>query len=563
MADSGSPLTLASKTIIPKELIQNLKPTTHNLEGATPGSKLTVLGTLETTMTLAESEFYCTVIVVENLSEKLIIGADFLSENKCIINYADLTFAAKDIKLPILSSDNGRKQGFCTIISKTMTIPPKSIADNVMCNLRTKQRSKTKVYVTQTGTFLPADNLLERKFNLKNTPGYITNFQRGRGYIQLTNTNEHPITFYKNQVVGTFEQIKQSSINTLNEIEDDHNVTQIPVEATKSDQERINKLYSDLKLDDLIDLSNEQMTALKDIISKYHHIFHLGDEDTLPEANLPPHKIILDTNKPIRTPYRQIPLALRPEAEKLVDDMVKKGIVERSNSPYHSPAFLIKKGNKQKLVIDYRQLNKHVIRNYQPLPRISDIISMWKDCQYWSTFDLTSAYHQIPLAKESVPITACSIPGVAFISFRRIPLGLSSAVGYFQSLMETTFLGLKNKVLVAYLDDLLSATTDIATMLVNIQLIFERLEKANLKLKPSKTRLFQKQVDFLGFKLSKQGQEITPQKISSITNLQPPINKKGVKSFMGFSSFFRKFIKGYATLMKPITELTKNGAPFV
>ena len=418
--------------------------------------------------------------------------------------------------------------------------------------------------MTQTGTFLPADNLLERKFNLQNTPGYISNFQRGKGYLKFTNTNQYPITLYKNQVVGTFEQIQQSSINTLNEVEDEQEVKHEQLPEPTNDQERLNKLYKDLNLDDLQkDLSQEEMTTLKNIISKYHHIFHLGDEDTLPEANLPPHKILLDTNKPVRTPYRQIPLALRQEAEKLVDDMVRKGIAERSNSPYHSPAFLIKKGDKHKLVIDYRKLNDHVIRNYQPLPRISDIISVWKNCKYWSTFDLSSAYHQIPLAKESRPLTACSIPGVAFISFRRVPLGLSSAVGYFQSLMETTFLGLKNKVLVAYLDDLLSATTDTTTMLTNIQLIFERLDTANLKLKPSKTKLFQKEVTFLGFKLSEKGQEITPEKVTAITQLQPPKNKKGVKSFMGFSSFFRKFIKGFATLMKPITELTKNGVPFI
>ena len=115
---------------------------------------------------------------------------------------------------------------------------------------------------------------------------------------------------------------------------------------------------------------------------------------------------------------------------------------------FHSPSFIVQRnvGNtkKYRLVTDYRNINCHVIRNYQPLPSIETVTSIWAGCKFWSVADLHSAYHQINLKNSSRAITATSVPGVSYFQFKRIPLGISSAVGYFQGILEQALLGIKN-----------------------------------------------------------------------------------------------------------------------
>ena len=148
-------------------------------------------------------------------------------------------------------------------------------------------------------------------------------------------------------------------------------------------------------------------------------------------------------------------------------------------------------------MVDYRAINKHVIRNYQPLPTVETVTSVWNNCTTWSTLDLKSAYFQIPLAQQSRKYTACSIPGIAFWQFKRVPLGISSAVGYFQGLIEKTLLGLKNIKCVCYMDDIATGSNNFEDMFSNLSIIFERLSNVGLHLKPEKTNLFQQELIYL------------------------------------------------------------------
>lgn len=255
-------------------------------------------------------------------------------------------------------------------------------------------------------------------------------------------------------------------------------------------------------------------------------------------------------------------MTLKGEAEKLVKKMMDLDIIEPSDSPYHSPAFLIKRGSKYKIVVDYRNVNKHVIRNFQPLPTIDTMTSVWHNCNLWSTLDLHHAYFQLKIKKESRPITACSIPGVAFWQFKRVPLGIASAVEYFQSQIEKTLLGLKNQKCVAYMDDIATASDTSENMIENLQQIFKRLTDVGLMLKPEKTKLMRQELIYLGNKLSPKGLEISPDKTEAITKMITPRSKKEVKSFVGFCSFLRKFMKSFANVVKPLTDLTQKEAKF-
>ena len=509
------------------------------------------------------------MIVAENLSETILIGTDFLSSNSCILDFANLTMTIADTQVPLLWIQNKkqkRPRTFTVLMSKTVKIPPKTIARNIDCRLNRKLDGKRQnVYVNTSGIYHPSEKLLAKKFNTV-PPSYILNVHKGKSRIDITNNNDYEIVIYKNQVLGKLEDCKQDIVNLLNHPQTDETFESINhVTSTGEIPDFSTTLFKKLNLDDKLDyLTKDQIDQLKQLVHEFQDIFYNEDTGDLPAANLPEHEIVLDTEKPIRVPYRQIPLSLKGEAEKLVEKMMKQDIIEPSNSPYHSPAFLIKRGKHFKIVVDYRQINRHVVRNFQPLPSIDTITSIWHDCKYWSTLDLHHAYFQVKLSEKSKAVTACSIPGVSFFQFKRVPLGISSAVGYFQGLIEKTLLGLKNNLkIVAYMDDIATGSNSFETMLSNLKLIFTRIRQVGLLLKPEKTKLFEKQIQYVGYELSERGLGVNKQKLEAVTLMEAPKNKRELKSFLGFCSFYRKHIKSHSMIVQPLTDLLKKDTKFI
>ena len=327
LADSGSPLTLINKTIVPENYLQSIQPATTELVGAN-GSKLDVLGSLTISIGFPSesTQYEHNALIVNNLSETMLIGSDFLIENSCIINFSELTLTIKNNTVPLLKVVHPRssKQTFNVTLTKTIKIPPLTIIDNVNCNLTSKNKTgDNRRFLTTTGILHPADKLLARKFNIK-SPRLLINFRKGHSHIQLANTNDYEITVYRNQVIGKLQQLPQSTINILNEShpnENDENLNTVNTIQPES-EEKLKRLFQKLKLDEKTHLSNDQISKVKQLISNYQHIFYDEESGKLPAAQLPEHKITLSTDEVIRVPYRRIPLALKREAGKLVKEMM-------------------------------------------------------------------------------------------------------------------------------------------------------------------------------------------------------------------------------------------------
>lgn len=195
---------------------------------------------------------------------------------------------------------------------------------------------------------------------------------------------------------------------------------------------------------------------------------------------------MLDTHVPIRAKYRNIPLAHRQAAEREVQRLLDLGVIQHSESPYHSPSFLMKKpgSDSYRILTDFRMLNKHVIRSYQSVPSVEMMSSCWKGCKLYSKMDFVKGFYQCNLTPESMKYTATCIPGVAFFEYRKSPLGLSSSPGFFQSLVERMMMGLKSSIVVCYLDDLLSGSSSFPGMLSNLRKIFLRILDSKMLLSP-------------------------------------------------------------------------------
>lgn len=253
----------------------------------------------------------------------------------------------------------------------------------------------------------------------------------------------------------------------------------------------------------------------------------------------------------------------RGEIEKQVEDMLSRGIITPSSSPWSSPVVLVdKKDGTKRFCVDYRELNKHTIKDSFPLPRIDESIDYLAGAKYFCTLDLAAGYWQVPLDDEAKQKSAFVVPGGLF-EFQVMPFGLCNAPSTFQRLMETVLAGLQWKIALIYLDDVIVFGSSVEEVVDRLQVIFTRLREAKLKLKPKKCHLFQREVLYLGHIVSERGVSTDPAKVEVVATWPTPTNVTEVRSFLGLASYYRRFIYKFSDVARPLTALTKKENPFI
>ena len=167
-----------------------------------------------------------------------------------------------------------------------------------------------------------------------------------------------------------------------------------------------------------------------------------------------------------------------------------------------------------------------------PLPRIDDTLDLLAGSVWFSTLDLASGYWQIKMSENSKKKTAFVTPHRGLFHFNAMPFGLTNAPATFQRLMEKVLYGLTPQRCLCYLDDIIVLGKTFEEALRNLELIFQRLRVANLKLKPKKCFLFQSRVTSLGHVVTEQGISSDPSKIEAIKHWPTPTSKSEVRSII-------------------------------
>ena len=212
---------------------------------------------------------------------------------------------------------------------------------------------------------------------------------------------------------------------------------------------------------------------------------------------------------------------------------------------------------------DFRKLNDCTVKDSQPLPRIDDSLDALSGSKWFSTMDMKSGFWQVKMAKEDRPKTAFSIYGSGVWQFTVMPFGLCNSPATFERLMERVLAGLSWNICLIYLDDIIVYSKTFEGQLGNLDKVLTKLAEANLKLNPKKCHFFKKEVGFLGHVVNEHGISTDPEKIQSVKNWPVPRNVKDLRSFLGLCSYYRKFVKDFATVAKPLHDLTKKDCQYV
>lgn len=310
-------------------------------------------------------------------------------------------------------------------------------------------------------------------------------------------------------------------------------------------------------------LNKEENGRILKLLNRYSKLFY-KEGNNLTFTHEVQHEIATKTDRPIFSKIYRYPKVHEQEIERQVNDMLKQGIITESSSPYNSPLWIVPKkednsGNKKwRIVIDYRNLNDNTIADKYPIPNIDSILDKLGKAQYFSTIDLAKGFHQILVKPEHRQKTAFSTP-FGHYEFVRMPFGLKNAPATFQRLMNSVLREYINRICVVYLDDILVFSTSLQEHIDSLSKIFSTLEKADLKIQVDKCNFFAKETPYLGHILTPEGLMPNKSKIDAIVNLKLPNNQKQIKSFLGLTGYYRKFIRSYAKIAYPmITYLKKD-----
>lgn len=264
---------------------------------------------------------------------------------------------------------------------------------------------------------------------------------------------------------------------------------------------------------------------------------------------------------PFRRSYRMNP-AEQDEVKRVITDLVDRGYVRPSQSPYGAPVlFARKKDGSLRFCVDYRALNAITKRDNYPLPRIDELLDRLAGAKFFTSLDLASGYWQIRIEEADVEKTAFQTRYGAF-EFLVMPFGLTNAPSAFQRLMNQIFGAATDDFLLVYLDDLLIFSKTWEDHIKHVKQVMDTLEKHKLYAKRKKCTFAVKSVKFLGHIVSEQGIMVDPDKVAAMLSLAAPRNVSDLRSFLGSVNFYRRFIPRCGHRTSPLTDLLRAGASF-
>lgn len=450
-----------------------------------------------------------------------IIGMDYFKAHNCVINYSKMEFTMylpERVIIPIVSKS---KQG-------QTIIPP-----------RAECYREFQINQTDTEVFVESQELAAGVYCAR------TIVHSANPVLKIINTTNNHVAIPTN--VLKYENLNNYTIFTIDSI-------------TKSDK-RLEALLN-IVSKNVPDHCKEEVL---DLIIEFHDIFSLKN-DQMTVNNFYQQALKTIEAKPSYIKNYRTPFSQKAEIDSQVHNLIKNDLIEPSCSQYNSPLLLVPKkaingSPKWRLCVDYRAVNKQLISDTHPLPRIEDILDSLGRAKYFTVLDLFSGFHQVPLEEDSRDITSFSTSNAAY-RWKVLPFGLKVSPNSFSRMMSMAFAGATEAQHFLYIDDIIVVGRSIEHHLKNLRAIFQKCRDRNLKLNPEKCVFFKPEVTYLGHICSEQGILPDSQKLRAMELYPRPTDKDAVKRFVAFANYYRKFLYHFASVSQCLNNLTRKSVQF-
>jgi hypothetical protein len=223
--------------------------------------------------------------------------------------------------------------------------------------------------------------------------------------------------------------------------------------------------------------------------------------------------------------------------------------------------FVEKKDGTQRMRVDYRSLNEVTIKNKYPLLRIEDLFDQMKGASIFSKIDLRSGYHQLKIQESDIPKTAFRTR-YGLYEYTVMSFGLSNTPAYFMYLMNKVFMEYLDKFVVVFIDDILIFFKMEEEHEKYLRMVLEKLRSNQLYAKFSKCEFWFTEIAFLRHVISAGGISVDPSKVNDVLNWMPPTNTSEIQSFLGLAGYYRRFIKDFSKIAKPMMRLLEKDKDF-
>ena len=298
------------------------------------------------------------------------------------------------------------------------------------------------------------------------------------------------------------------------------------------------------------------------LLKKYKHVFSPNPKGP-GMATAVEHSIDTGDAQPIKQRAYRTSQKEDQYMKAEIDEMIENEIIRPSASPWSSPVVLVgKKDGTLRFCVDYRKVNEVTKKDSYPIPRITEALDCLNGSKYFTSLDFASGYWQIKVKGDHVAKTAFICKSGLF-EFVRMPFGLCNAPSTFQRAMDILLTGLNWKFALIYIDDILVFSRNFEEHLAHLELVLQRLSNAQFTVKLSKCFFGREEVSYLGHVVNSQGIKPDPAKLAAVGDFKVPINLTEVRSFLGLTTYYHRFVPAYATVAEPLYYLQKKNVHFV
>ena len=450
---------------------------------------------------------------------QLILGMDFITAHKAHLDFEDSSMTLLGQKHKLFAPPSRLS---LVKTSQTDLIPPYSSKDVAVMLAKAP---------TSEAVIMEPIASLARKFPGVEIAESVASSQST--LCRLVNDTDAPVVIPRGTAVAVARNV---SVNTVTEM--DQLLEEIKESAEAAEEEHLD-FTSPAK-----HLPSELAEHLREKLLHNQLRFTTKNLENLGDHSEHIHPLGTGVNNPNTQGYYRCAPKMQREIDNQIEKLLKHGIIEPSCSQWRSPVVLVKKKDgSYRFACDYRRLNSLTEKMTYPMPKLEDIWDLIGESkpEYFSVLDMASGFWQIRMDEETKH-KASFVTRNGQYTWNRMPFGLRNAPITFQHTMNDVLRGYIAKFCIVYVDDIVVFSKDFDQHMQHLQLIFDRLEAANLTLKLSKCQFAVSRVKYLGHILSPQGVSPDPEKISIVQDWQPPKNPKQIRQFLGLTNYYRRFV---------------------